>query len=81
MGGVRPKNPLGGVVTRTPLLARCGPVYNCVGNVDNGIVEGKGVWNERRVSFRISALISANKHISIGIWHSLILSSVVVQKW
>ena len=31
---------------------------------DNGIVEGKGVWNERRISFRISALISANKHTS-----------------
>ena len=31
---------------------------------DNGIVEGKGVWNEPRVSFRISALISANKHTS-----------------
>ena len=31
---------------------------------DNGIVEGKGVWNELWVSFRTSALISANKHIS-----------------
>ena len=31
---------------------------------DNGIVEGKGVWNELRVSFRISALISANEHTS-----------------
>ena len=31
---------------------------------DNGIVEGKGVWNELRVSFRISALSSANKHTS-----------------
>ena len=31
---------------------------------DNGIVEGKGVWNEPRVSFRIIAFISANKHTS-----------------
>ena len=31
---------------------------------DNGIVEGKGVWNDSWISFRISALISANKHIS-----------------
>ena len=31
---------------------------------DNGIVEGKGVWNEPWVSFRISALVSANKHTS-----------------
>ena len=50
---------------------------------ENGIVEGKGVWNELRVSFRISALISTKHtkaHISVGIWHSLSLSSVVVQK-
>ena len=32
--------------------------------LDNGIVEGKGVWNELWVSFRFSALISANKHTS-----------------
>ena len=31
---------------------------------DNGIVEGKGVWNEPWVSFRVSALISTNKHTS-----------------
>ena len=32
--------------------------------LDNVIVEGKGVWNECRVSFRIIALIRANKHKS-----------------
>ena len=40
----------------------CGPVVTVVGYFDNGIAEGKGVWNEAWVSFRFSALISANKH-------------------
>ena len=42
----------------------CGPAVTVVGYFDNGIVEGKGVWNELWVSFRFSALISANKHTS-----------------
>ena len=48
----------------TPPLARSGLVNNCVRNVDNVIVQGKGVWNEHRVSFRISALISVFQHTS-----------------
>ena len=38
---------------------RCGHVITVVGYFDNVIVEGKGVWNEPWVPFRVSALLSA----------------------
>ena len=42
----------------------CGVVVTVGEYFDNGTVEGKGVWNEPWVSFRVSALVSANKHTS-----------------
>ena len=44
-----------GLVFHVPPVGRCGPVFiTVVGYFDNGIVEGKGLWNEHWVSFTTS---------------------------